>query len=200
MDLKLVGSFISERRKEMEISQEELAEQLGVNVKVVARWENGKRFPASDFILPLCKILDVTANDLVSGKKVSDEEYKDFAEDNILKAVDARNVRKFTSIFSLVSICAALLAAISLLYVIVRVKMSEASGGETFEVNISEVDPRNATAIEMFAYCQYADSIGKGIEKSNFPSWNTVNRYLDPSGVFEFDYVVVFFLLVVLFY
>lgn len=73
--------------------------------------------------------------------------------------------------------------------VIVRVKMSEASGGETFDVNISEVDPRNATAIEMFAYCQYADSIGKGIAKSNFPSWNTVNRYMDPSGVFEFDSV-----------
>ena len=45
--------------------------------------------------------------------------------------------------------------------VIVRVKMSEASGGETFDVNISEVDSRNATAIEMFAYCQYADSIGR---------------------------------------
>ena len=73
--------------------------------------------------------------------------------------------------------------------VIVRVKMSEASGGETFDVNISEVDPRSATAIEMFAYCQYADSIGKGIAKSNFPSWNTVNRYMDPSGVFEFDSV-----------
>jgi len=73
--------------------------------------------------------------------------------------------------------------------VIVRVKMSEASGGETFDVNISEVDPRNATAIEMFAYCQYADSIGKGIAKSNFPSWNTVNRYMDPSRVFEFDSV-----------
>lgn len=73
--------------------------------------------------------------------------------------------------------------------VIVRVKMSEASGGETFDVNISEVDLRNATAIEMFAYCQYADSIGKGIAKSNFPSWNTVNRYMDPSGVFEFDSV-----------
>ena len=73
--------------------------------------------------------------------------------------------------------------------VIGRVKMSEASGGETFDVNISEVDPRNATAIEMFAYCQYADSIGKGIAKSNFPSWNTVNRYMDPSGVFEFDSV-----------
>lgn len=73
--------------------------------------------------------------------------------------------------------------------VIVRVKMSEASGGETFDVNISEVNPRSATAIEMFAYCQYADSIGKGIAKSNFPSWNTVNRYMDPSGVFEFDSV-----------
>lgn len=73
--------------------------------------------------------------------------------------------------------------------VIVRVKMSGASGGETFDVSISEVDPRNATAIEMFAYCQYADSIGKGIANSNFPSWNTVNRYMDPSGVFEFDSV-----------
>ncbi|MDC7279518.1 hypothetical protein NXH64_08385 [Butyrivibrio fibrisolvens] len=73
--------------------------------------------------------------------------------------------------------------------VIVRVKMSEANGGETFDVNISEVDPRSATAIEMFAYCQYADSIGEGISKSNFPSWSEVKRFMDPGGAFEFDSV-----------
>ena len=50
--------------------------------------------------------------------------------------------------------------------VIVRVKIAVGEGKcETVDVNLSEVDVRNASAVEMFAFCQYADSNGTGIGK-----------------------------------
>ena len=65
---------------------------------------------------------------------------------------------------------------------IIRVKISLGGGStEIHDVNLSKVDPRNATAIEMFAYCQYADATGKGIN-STFGSWNALKNVLDPTG------------------
>lgn len=63
---------------------------------------------------------------------------------------------------------------------IIRVKISLGGGNtEIHDVNLSKVDPRNATAIEMFAYCQYADATGKGVN-STFGSWNALKHVLDP--------------------
>ena len=47
---------------------------------------------------------------------------------------------------------------------------------ETYEININEINPSNATGIEMFALCNYADSIGKGTS-STFGSWNTLKNF-----------------------
>ena len=70
--------------------------------------------------------------------------------------------------------------------VIVRVNISN---GLSYDVNLSEVDPRNATAIEMFAYCQYADENGMGIAGNHFGSWSALKSFMDPLGGLEFSSV-----------
>ena len=65
---------------------------------------------------------------------------------------------------------------------IVRVHM----GGRDIDVNISEVDPKNATIIEMFAYCQYADAHGTGTG-STFGSFNALKGVTDPLGGKEYS-------------
>ena len=70
--------------------------------------------------------------------------------------------------------------------VIVRVNISN---GSSYDVNLSEVDPRNATAIEMFAYCQYADENGTGIAGNHFGSWSALKSFMDPLGGLEFSSV-----------
>lgn len=70
--------------------------------------------------------------------------------------------------------------------VIVRVNISN---GSAYDVNLSEVDPRNATAIEMFAYCQYADENGTGIAGNHFGSWSALKSFMDPLGGLEFSSV-----------
>lgn len=45
MNLDNIGKFIKEMRKNKNLTQEELAEKLGVNNRTVSRWENGKNMP-----------------------------------------------------------------------------------------------------------------------------------------------------------
>lgn len=69
MNQKEIGKFISDRRKEMGLTQAQLAEKLGVNDKSVSRWENGKTMPDLSLYEPLCEILRVGISELLYAKK-----------------------------------------------------------------------------------------------------------------------------------
>ena len=84
MDLAKIGKFIKEMRKAKGLTQMQLAEKLMLSEKTISKWECGNGFPDATLILPLCKELDITANELLSGKTLKDNEYKDSAEQNIV--------------------------------------------------------------------------------------------------------------------
>ena len=84
MDLKITGKFIKEQRKKKGLTQAELATKIMVSEKTISKWECGKGFPDTSLILPLCKALDINANELLSGKKLSKEEYQTKAESNLI--------------------------------------------------------------------------------------------------------------------
>lgn len=69
MNQERIGKFIASLRKEKDITQEELAEKLGVNVKSISRWENGKNMPDHALLKDLCNILNISINELYEGKK-----------------------------------------------------------------------------------------------------------------------------------
>ena len=68
---------------------------------------------------------------------------------------------------------------------IVRVKIATGNGSESVEVNLSKFDPKNATAVEMFAYCQYKDACGEGIN-SKWGSWNAMKTVISPTDGIDF--------------
>ena len=84
MDLKITGKFIQQCRKEKGLTQAQLAEKISVSEKTVSKWECGGGFPDTSLMLPLCETLDITANELLSGKKLSEGEYKAAAEDQLV--------------------------------------------------------------------------------------------------------------------
>ena len=84
MDLNIVGKFIKEQRIAKGFTQSELAEKILVSEKTISKWECGKGFPDTSLILPLCRELDISANELLSGKLLSSEEYKQQAEYNLV--------------------------------------------------------------------------------------------------------------------
>lgn len=85
MDLAVTGKFIAEQRKAKGLTQVKLAEVLHVSEKTISKWECGNGFPDTTLMLPLCEALDISANELLSGKRLSSEEYKTCAEQNLIE-------------------------------------------------------------------------------------------------------------------
>ena len=70
MNQEKIGHFISELRKAKNMTQEELAEKLNVNVKTISRWENGKNMPEHTLIIEICKLFGISTNEFYNGTKI----------------------------------------------------------------------------------------------------------------------------------
>lgn len=75
MDNEKIGKIIRTKRKEKNITQEQLGEMVGVSYKAVSKWENGRCMPDVSILKKLCEILGVSVDNLLDGKgekKISD--------------------------------------------------------------------------------------------------------------------------------
>ena len=73
MDQEKIGKFIAECRKEKKLTQEQLAEKLGVSNRSISRWENGKTMPDISLFEPLCEELNISINELLKGQRLNDK-------------------------------------------------------------------------------------------------------------------------------
>ncbi|MBE5744531.1 MAG: helix-turn-helix transcriptional regulator [Clostridiales bacterium] len=94
MDQKLTGQFIAKIRKEKGLTQRQLAELLLISDKTVSKWETGGGLPEVSLMLPLCKILGITVNELLSAERISETEYKKKAEENLMNLIEERKENK----------------------------------------------------------------------------------------------------------
>ncbi len=124
MDQITTGKFIAERRKARGLTQRELADLLNISDKTVSKWERGTGLPEVSLMLPLCRELDISVNELLSGKKLSDSEYKQNAEDNILSFIQKEKEKtKFQTIIAVIVVTVTLLAGLTLLSVSAYMEM-----------------------------------------------------------------------------
>lgn len=89
MDTLKIGKFIALKRKEKNMTQEELARILGVTNKTVSRWENGNYMPDLSLLKPLSEALGVSLNELLSGEEDVDVQK---AEENISNITNYSNL------------------------------------------------------------------------------------------------------------
>ncbi len=69
MDLNKISNFIKLKRKEIGITQDELAEKLFVTEKAISRWETGRGTPDISLLLPLSKELNIDVSELLNGEE-----------------------------------------------------------------------------------------------------------------------------------
>lgn len=93
MNQEKIGKFIASKRKEQKLTQAELAEKLGVTDKSVSNWENGRNMPDLSLFKPLCELLNISINDLISGEVVAGSAYQEKLEENIINTIDYTNKR-----------------------------------------------------------------------------------------------------------
>ena len=87
MEPTRIGRFIAERRKALGLTQRQLAERLAVSDKAVSKWETGRGLPDVLLMPPLCAVLGITVNDLLSGERVGEGDYRKKAEENMMELV-----------------------------------------------------------------------------------------------------------------
>ena len=73
MNQEKIGLFIAKCRKEKNMTQEDLAEKLGVSNKSISRWENGKTMMDISLFEPLCNELDISIIELLNGERINDK-------------------------------------------------------------------------------------------------------------------------------
>lgn len=88
MDQIKTGRFIAELRKSKGMTQEEMAERLGVSGKTVSRWENGRNLPDASLFEPVCELLDITLTELFCGEKIEQTQIVAKAEESMAATVD----------------------------------------------------------------------------------------------------------------
>lgn len=88
MNQEKIGKFITEKRKENKLTQEQLAEQLNISKNAVSKWERGLNLPDVSIMQDLCKILNITLNELFIGEKILDDKYKEVADKNLLNVLE----------------------------------------------------------------------------------------------------------------
>ena len=91
MNQEKIGKFIFTCRKNKNLTQAELATKLGVTEKSISNWENGRNMPDLSLFKPLCDELDITINDLLSGEKIDNKDYKNKSEENIINTLEYTN-------------------------------------------------------------------------------------------------------------
>ena len=69
MDMQKIGAFLAELRKEKNLTQDELGEQIGVTNKTVSRWENGNYLPPVEMLQILSKFYNVSINEILKDRK-----------------------------------------------------------------------------------------------------------------------------------
>ena len=114
MDQIKIGKFIADERKRKGYTQKQLSEKLEISDKTVSKWERGNGFPEVSLLLPLCNELDISVNELLSGERVSEEDYRKKAEENMVNLVrEAQESKKKIVLSSMVAVLS-LVAALPL--------------------------------------------------------------------------------------
>ena len=85
MDQEKIGKFIQEKRKEKKLTQSDLAEKLNITDRAISKWENGNCLPDAGTMPELCKILNISINDLFSGEIVDMKDNEKKLEENLLE-------------------------------------------------------------------------------------------------------------------
>ena len=93
MNQEKTGRFIAAKRKEKSLTQQQLADTLGISNKTVSKWECGNGLPEVSLMLPLCSALDISVNELLSGQELGNA-YVEHAEENFVTLIREKEQAK----------------------------------------------------------------------------------------------------------
>ena len=137
MDQVKIGKFIATCRKNVNLTQMQLAEKLDITDRAVSKWETGEAMPDSSIMLELCSVLKITVNDLLSGEVVTMDNYNKELENNLLEMIKQKEEsdKRLLRIEIVMGICC-ILPLIASIVIVQTVPMDEWLGTVTVLASI----------------------------------------------------------------
>ena len=99
-----IGKFIAESRKDVNLTQMQLAEKLGITDRAVSKWERGIAMPDSSIMLELCEILKISVNELLKGERITMENNNEKNQELLLemsKEIQQKNKIIWTNMWTI---------------------------------------------------------------------------------------------------
>lgn len=126
MDQIKTGKFIAQRRKDLGLTQMQLAEKLNITDRAISKWETGRATPDSSIMIELCSILKISVNDLLCGEIVTKESYEYEIENNLLDMVKQKEESdKRLLLMELVLVICCLLPLVFSIIIVLALEMEE---------------------------------------------------------------------------
>ncbi len=123
MDQIKIGKFIAETRKQQNMTQRQLADTLSISDKTISKWECGKGLPEISLMMPLCETLQITVNDLLTGERVSEDDYQKKAEENMMNLMKENEENKKRMALSVICGVITIIAVCSLVVIAAYIEM-----------------------------------------------------------------------------
>lgn len=111
-----IGEFLQSVRKTQGLTQKELAEKINVSDKTISKWETGASLPDTSILVELCKVLEISVNELVAGQSIPKEEYTQKAEENMINLLQQNQANQQASLFDRVLGMVLIVAAFAATY------------------------------------------------------------------------------------
>ena len=93
MDLMKIGKYLQDCRKEKGLTQEQLADKLGVARRTVSRWETGANMPDLDILIELSDLYETDLREILNGERKSEHMNEELKE-TVLQVADYSNEEK----------------------------------------------------------------------------------------------------------
>lgn len=140
MDTVKIGKYIAQKRKNLGLTQRDIAEQLGMSDKSVSKWERGVCLPDVSVYMELCRIIGISLNEFIAGEDIEQVELQEKSEQNILDVTEDGNYKKRR------------LKAIIAVLVCICVAVTSLSGyllWKRFHVETNYIEPFDGNSAEM---------------------------------------------------
>lgn len=140
MDMVKIGKYIAQKRKNLGLTQRDIAEQLGMSDKSVSKWERGVCLPDVSVYMELCRIIGISLNEFIAGEDIEQVELQEKSEQNILDVTKDGNYKKRR------------LKAIIAVLVCICVAVTSLSGyllWKRFHVETNYIEPFDENSAEM---------------------------------------------------
>lgn len=186
MDQQQIGRFIQERRRAHDLTQQALADRLGVTNKAVSKWELGRSMPDVALFEPLCRELEISIPELLAGHRIEAEDRQRAAEELLMESISTRKLIGLSVYLQLNSVISTLLVLSPFLFrpmkplniLLVIIGLAESFMTAYFEITLPGQEARSRSLFVRFfrtvgmfvtlAVINYPSSLRAGVPLSTF--------------------------------